>query len=425
MAGFVFHPMVLADLEGLGLSIDASPSVAQWRAYLELVDKRYRQKASGTVILDKSFDNMITHAVDAFFLHDTLGNIVEVNRAACEMLGYSREELLSHQVSLFEMELKPGAIWDSMSVNQVFTVTGTHRRKDGSTYPVETRVGAFMSGDTKIVLAMCRDVTGRKETERELLRLNRQLEAARDEAVEASRSKSTFLANMSHELRTPLNAVIGYSEFLLDEMADDDDDRYSSDLQNIRTAGDHLLSLINDILDLSKIEAGQVDVEIREFGIAKMIAGIQSTVQPLADKQHNVLVVEVSDGVGVMRSDATKIRQILLNLLSNACKFTKDGTVTLSVDVVADSDRIRMTVADSGLGMSADELQHVFLAFQQADSSTSRRFGGTGLGLTISEQFCRLLGGSISVESSPGEGTTFVVELPRSLDPPASGGSEG
>lgn len=418
MAGFVFHPMVLADLAELGLSVDMAPSAEQWRAYLELVDKRYRQKASGTVILDQKFDNMITHAVDAFFLHDTLGNILEVNRAACEMLGYSREELLSMQVSAFEMELKPGAIWDSMRVDQVFTVAGTHRRKDGSMYPVETRVGAFMAEDTKIVLAMCRDVTGRKETERELLRLNKQLEGARDEAVEASKSKSTFLANMSHELRTPLNAVIGYSEFLLEEMEDDGDSRYTSDLQNIRTAGDHLLSLINDILDLSKIEAGQVDVEIREFGVEKMIAGVRSTVQPLADKHNNSLVVEVADGIGAMRSDATKIRQVLLNLLSNACKFTSEGTVRLSVEVVPGSEQIRMTIADSGLGMNEDELGRVFLAFQQADSSTARRFGGTGLGLTISEQFCRLLGGSITVESTPGEGTTFVVELPRDWQSP-------
>ncbi len=415
MADFVFHPVLLADLAELGLSVDAPPDAAAWRSYLESVDKRFREKVSGAVILDENFDNMITHAVDAFFLHDTLGNVLEVNRAACDMLGYTREEMLSIHVAEFELELKAGAMWDRMSVGEVFTVSGTHRRKDRSTYPVETRVGAFEIEGKKVVLAMCRDVTERKEVEREMLQLNERLGLARDEAVQASRSKSTFLANMSHELRTPLNAVIGYSEFVLEEMEDAGDDRYISDLQNIRTAGDHLLSLINDILDLSKIEAGQIDVEIREFSVEKMIAGIQTTVQPLADKRNNSLVVEVADGIGVMRSDATKIRQILFNLLSNACKFTRDGTVTLLVDVATDTDLIRMTIVDDGLGMNADALSRVFRAFQQADSSTSRRYGGTGLGLTISEQFCQLLGGSIAVESAPGEGTTFVVELPRNL----------
>lgn len=417
MSDFEIHPVVLADLDALGLKLDEAPSAETWRAFLERVDGRFRQKMSGAVILDQNFDNMITHAVDPFFLHDTRGNILEVNRAACEMLGYTREELLESQVSLFEMELKPGAIWDHMTVDQVFTVTGTHRRKDGSTYPVETRVGAFMVDGQKIVLAMCRDITSRKKAEEELLRLNTQLETARDEAILASRTKSTFLANMSHELRTPLNAVIGYSEFLLEEMEDEGDERYTKELRNIRTAGNHLLSLINDILDLSKIEAGQIDLEVGEFDVAEMIAGIQSTVQPLADKNHNRLVVEVAKDVGVMRSDVTKIRQILFNLLSNACKFTKEGTVQIGVSVAEDDDSwVRITIADNGLGMSADELERVFQAFQQADVSTTRRFGGTGLGLTICEQFCHLLGGSIAVESEPGQGTVFTVLVPRYLE---------
>lgn len=417
MSDFEIHPVVLADLDALGLKLDEAPSAEAWRAFLERVDGRFRQKMSGAVILDQNFDNMITHAVDPFFLHDTRGNILEVNRAACEMLGYTREELLESQVSLFEMELKPGAIWDHMTVDQVFTVTGTHRRKDGSTYPVETRVGAFMVDGQKIVLAMCRDITSRKKAEEELLRLNTQLETARDEAILASRTKSTFLANMSHELRTPLNAVIGYSEFLLEEMEDEGDERYTKELRNIRTAGNHLLSLINDILDLSKIEAGQIDLEVGEFDITEMIVEIQSTVQPLADKNHNRLVVEVAKDVGVMRSDVTKIRQILFNLLSNACKFTKKGTVQIGVSAAdGDDSWVRMTIADDGLGMTADELERVFQAFQQADVSTTRRFGGTGLGLTICEQFCHLLGGSIAVESEPGQGTVFTVLVPRYLE---------
>ncbi len=415
-----FHRLLATQLETLGLGPDQPPSEEQWRDFLTEIDDAYERRTEGAVILDKNFDNLIAHAVDAFILHDTKGNVVEANKAACEMLGYTREELLAMRVADFEMELDPGAIWDDMTVDEVFTVDGTHRRKNGTTYPVETRVGAFMVDGQKIVLALCRDITERKEAEEKLKRLNERLQSARDEAIRANHAKSTFLANMSHELRTPLNAVIGYSEFMIEEMQDEGEELYVPDLERILTAGRHLLSLINDILDLSKIEAGKVELDVASFELSELLDDIDATVRPLAQKNNNELTLELGDELcgtqdghaAEMRSDITKIRQILFNLISNACKFTNDGEVTVRATAQAGGEAVRFTVSDSGVGMTEDELERVFKAFQQADASTTRKFGGTGLGLAITRHYCRMLGGSIDVESTPGEGTTFTVVLP-------------
>ncbi|MFP4598788.1 MAG: response regulator [Persicimonas sp.] len=415
-----FHRLLATQLETLELSPDQPPSEEQWRDFLTEIDDAYERRTEGAVILDKNFDNLIAHAVDAFILHDTKGNVVEANKAACEMLGYTREEMLAMRVADFEMELDPGAIWDDMTVDEVFTVDGTHRRKDGTTYPVETRVGAFIVDGQKIVLALCRDITERKAAEEKLKRLNERLQSARDEAIRANHAKSTFLANMSHELRTPLNAVIGYSEFMIEEMQDEGEELYVPDLERILTAGRHLLSLINDILDLSKIEAGKVELDVSSFELSELLDDIDATVRPLAQKNNNELTLELGDELSgtqdghaaEMRSDITKIRQILFNLISNACKFTNDGEVTVRATAQSGGEAVRFSVSDSGVGMTEDELERVFKAFQQADASTTRKFGGTGLGLAITRHYCRMLGGSIDVESTPGEGTTFTVILP-------------
>ncbi|MFW6053241.1 MAG: response regulator [Persicimonas sp.] len=415
-----FHRLLATQLETLELSPDQPPSEEQWRDFLTEIDDAYERRTEGAVILDKNFDNLIAHAVDAFILHDTKGNVVEANKAACEMLGYTREEMLAMRVADFEMELDPGAIWDDMTVDEVFTVDGTHRRKDGTTYPVETRVGAFIVDGQKIVLALCRDITERKAAEEKLKRLNERLQSARDEAIRANHAKSTFLANMSHELRTPLNAVIGYSEFMIEEMQDEGEELYVPDLERILTAGRHLLTLINDILDLSKIEAGKVELDVSSFELSELLDDIDATVRPLAQKNNNELTLELGDELSgtqdghaaEMRSDITKIRQILFNLISNACKFTNDGEVTVRATAQSGGEAVRFSVSDSGVGMTEDELERVFKAFQQADASTTRKFGGTGLGLAITRHYCRMLGGSIDVESTPGEGTTFTVILP-------------
>jgi CheY-like chemotaxis protein len=221
---------------------------------------------------------------------------------------------------------------------------------------------------------------------------------------------------MSHELRTPLNAIIGYSEMLVEEAEDEGSTAMLADLGKIHSAGRHLLSLINDILDLSKIEAGKMDLYVEEFDLDRVIADVIATAQPLAEKTGTRLGVEGLGDLGTMQSDVTRIRQILLNLLSNACKFTDGGSVRLAVarerGTIEDGEWVRFTVADDGIGMSPDQMERLFQAFTQASASTSARYGGTGLGLAISRQFCRMMGGDIAVTSKEGEGSAFTVRLP-------------
>jgi PAS domain S-box-containing protein len=251
------------------------------------------------------------------------------------------------------------------------------------------------------------DITEQRQTE-EALR------EAKDAAETASRSKSTFLANMSHELRTPLNAIIGYSEMLLEEAGESDQDRLGPDLQKVHAAGKHLLGLINDILDLSKIEAGKMDLFLETFEVPEMVRGVVDTVRVLVETNQNTLVVSCPEGLGTMHSDLTKVRQSLLNLLSNACKFTSRGTITLEAarEPVDARDGVILRVRDTGVGMTHEQVLNLFQPFTQADASTTRKYGGTGLGLTITRRFCQMMGGDISVESEPGRGTTFTIRLP-------------
>jgi signal transduction histidine kinase/putative methionine-R-sulfoxide reductase with GAF domain len=241
-------------------------------------------------------------------------------------------------------------------------------------------------------------------------RLFQELQEKSRELEIASQHKSEFLANMSHELRTPLNAIIGYSEMLQEEVEDLGEASLLPDLQKINAAGKHLLGLINNVLDLSKIEAGRMDLFLETFEVGQLVQDVVGVVQPLVEKNGNRLLVDVEDGLGAMHADLTKVRQALFNLLSNAAKFTERGTVELRVARAETS--IRFTVIDSGIGMSEEQLGRLFEAFSQAETSTARRYGGTGLGLAISRHFCRLMGGDISVVSQPGQGSTFTIRLP-------------
>jgi signal transduction histidine kinase/CheY-like chemotaxis protein len=242
----------------------------------------------------------------------------------------------------------------------------------------------------------------------------RELEIARDQALEASRAKSQFLANMSHELRTPLNAILGYSEMLEEDARADARTRDADDLKKIQTAGKHLLALINDILDLSKIEAGQMGLFLESADLRSLVDEVVTMVRPIVEKNRNRFVVTLPDELGVARVDVTKLRQSLFNLLSNAAKFTEDGRIELAVAI--DQGHVAFAVRDTGIGMTPDQIAGLFQAFRQAAPETARKYGGTGLGLAISLSFARLLGGDIRVASEPGVGSTFTLSLPLIAD---------
>jgi len=269
------------------------------------------------------------------------------------------------------------------------------------------------------------------ERTEELTLTNRKMEReasrarmAETRALEASRIKSSFLANMSHELRTPLNAIIGYTEMLLEEAAELESPTLSADLDNVLGSANHLLAIISDVLDLSKIESGKMNVSIEVITLSELITGVTATVAPLAERNRNSLRVRCPQSLAPMKSDRTKINQILMNLLSNACKFTDDGKIELTVwDEQQDQRRwIFFEVRDSGIGIAPDLLGRLFQPFTQADSSTTRQYGGTGLGLAISRHFSNMLGGDVTVSSEVGEGSAFTLRLPDEvIDPRASG----
>ncbi|MGH7307670.1 MAG: ATP-binding response regulator, partial [Candidatus Rokuibacteriota bacterium] len=242
---------------------------------------------------------------------------------------------------------------------------------------------------------------------REIGDKSRQLEVA-------DRHKSEFLANMSHELRTPLNAIIGYSEMLQEDAADLGAEQFTDDLHKINAAGKHLLELINAVLDLSKIEAGKMELYLETFDVAGLVRDIAAVIQPLAAKNTNRLDVRCPDEIGTMRADLTKVRQALFNLLSNACKFTERGTISLAVarEELDGQGWMVFSVSDTGIGMTPEQLTRLFEVFSQADAATTRRFGGTGLGLALSRRLCRMMGGDVTVESEAGRGSTFTIRLP-------------
>jgi signal transduction histidine kinase len=237
---------------------------------------------------------------------------------------------------------------------------------------------------------------------------------ARDQAMQATEAKSQFLASMSHELRTPMNAIIGFTRLVMRRSKEVLPAQQYGNLEKTLASANHLLALLNDVLDLSKIEAGKMAALIERFDVATLIGEVQAVVQPLIARNGNSLAIECAPDLGAMTSDPTKLRQNLLNLLSNAAKFTKQGTITLAARRLErdGEDWLEFKVSDTGIGMTQDQLGRLFEAFGQAEASTARDYGGTGLGLAITRRYCRLLGGDVTVESDPGAGATFTIALP-------------
>jgi len=358
------------------------------------------------------FEDLVLNNPVAIVTLDNQHDIVECNPAFEQLYGYPQAEVVGRNLDdlISTAATREEAVSITQHVLQEGAVRsiGKRRRKDGSLVDVEVLgVPVLVEGKLVGLMGLYHDIS--------------ELSKARLSAEEANSAKSQFLANMSHELRTPLNAIIGYSEMLAEEVADIGHTELAPDLEKIRSAGRHLLALINDILDLSKIEAGKTELYLETFDVAAMISDVTTTIRPLLEKNQNALVVR-APAAGTMRADLTKVRQMLLNLLSNACKFTERGTVTLEVERVAsDPAELFFRVSDSGIGMTPDQMAKLFEAFAQAESSTSKRYGGTGLGLAITRRFAQMMGGDVTVTSEPSHGSTFTVRLPvETPDPNAA-----
>jgi PAS domain S-box-containing protein len=391
---------------------------------------------------------ILNTAAEGILTFDDMGHIQSFNQAAEKIFGLNAED--SQGKNLSELVVaEPASTGDGqVGSTLVKDLTGSPgtihervgRRADGTEFPVEIAISEVPLDGRRIFACIARDITERKRAETEIRQLNEDLERrvasrtaawreanaalelARDQALEANRTKSSFLAQMSHELRTPLNAIIGYSEILQEDVQDRGQEELLPDLAKIHAAGKHLLMLINDILDISKIEAGKVELFLEQFELAPMVRDVANTVRPLMEKNGNALQVKGAENLGKVRNDVTRVRQCLFNLLSNASKFTEKGTVELeaSREGTGSNSWIEFHVRDSGIGMTPAQMDKLFQVFTQADASTTRKFGGTGLGLAITKKLCKMMGGDVTVSSTVGKGSTFTIRVPAEVVGPST-----
>lgn len=362
---------------------------------------------------EERLEAISTFAQDAIIAIDNKGNITFWNKAAERIFGYSREEVLGQDVHLW---LAPQAYHKTCtSAFSIFQKTGegsavgkslelTAKNRNGIEFPIELSLSSVMLKNEWTAIAVIRDATERKKFEEALLQAKRAAETA-------NRTKSEFLANMSHELRTPLNSIIGFSEVILDGFAGDVNDRQYRYLNNISSSGKHLLGIINDILDLSKVESGKSQLEIEKVPVLDILGEMISFMQPLAANKEIVLKLRVNPDFSHMLADKAKLKQIIYNLLGNAIKFTDAGG-HVTIKARSDGEFAYISVIDTGIGISENDLEKLFKPFTQLDSSSSRQYEGTGLGLALARELVELHNGKIWVESEPGKGSNFTFTLP-------------
>lgn len=399
----------------------ASTLIAALAILMSIVDSRLQQAARAQALSRSHMREAIESIADGFSLYDTEDRLVECNQRYRELMDGGQGVLpgMSFE-AIIRAAAETGLILDAAGRvdDWVAERLANHRAPRGQ-YIENFRDNRWIRVSERRVwnigtVAVCTDITELKCTEIELSKAMDEAQRARAAAEDNTRAKSAFLAMMSHELRTPMNAIIGYSEMLLEDAEESGAEAIVPDLQKILAAGKHLLSLINGILDLSKIEAGKMEIYLENIELPVLINDIVDTTQPLLSKRANNLVVDCPATLPLIYTDLTKLRQGLLNLLSNAAKFTENGIITLCVapQTLQETEGVLFRVSDTGIGMDEEQAGRVFDVFTQADISTTRKYGGSGLGLTITKRFCQMLGGSISVSSRLGAGSSFEIWLP-------------
>lgn len=413
LSGSAYQLSQLQSVKGL-LFVSASAAVIFLLLRRELLARRAAETRSRQH--EVQYRALFENSLDAMLITIPDGGIVAANPSACTLFGRTQEELCAAGRDLI-VDREDPRVRALLEVRErEGKASGVIRfaRADGTRFEGEVTSVVFQTTDGPRTSMSIRDLTERQAAE-QAMRAMHVMELARDRAEQADRIKSAFLATMSHELRTPLNSVIGFTGILLQEIPGKLNEEQRKQLTMVRSSARHLLALINDVLDLSKIEAGQLEVERRSFEVRALLSEVCEALQPSAREKGLKLELRVGSGVGVARGDKRRFRQILWNLGGNAIKFTERGEVVISA-AQAPGGWLEVTVRDTGIGIRAEDQAKLFQPFFQAENGISRRYDGTGLGLSISARLARLMGGSIGVESSPGDGSAFIVRVPAADD---------
>jgi len=376
--------------------------------------RRLEESASELRRSEEHFRSLIENSTDVIMSLDKKGLIVYISPSVMGTLGYDQSEIFgthifeyihADDIDIIRSSLgETQNIYDNLSSNEF-----RFKHKSGAWISLEAS-GEVLSEDNNYFTLNCRDITDRKRAQEAIM-------IARDQALEASNAKSNFLANTSHELRTPLNAILGYTEIVSEDIAVNDFSNIESDIEKVHTAAGSLLHLIDEVLDLSKIESGKMELSVEEILLRDLLTEIERTITPLMNKNSNTLEINIAGTVNKIKTDKNKLRQIIFNLLNNAAKFTHNGEVTLDVKLkkIKGRDWLEIVITDTGVGMNNEQQERVFEPFVQADTSTTRKYGGTGLGLTICRSFAHLMFGELTVQSEEGVGSAFTLLLPARI----------